>query len=136
MSERFQAGTQYGDWKGTAAADQFGDATDKLDELFEATGKVDPDKEIMIGFEFYHSQGFFFCSGYFHALPEEKDGGYYPGLNATFQKNPIKPIQVKKVRVELTLEEFFKYFKRFDVVLLRGGIDIIGREYEEIEGED
>jgi hypothetical protein len=78
----------------------------------------------------------FQCSGYFHALPEENDCGYYPSLNAKFQKNQINPIQVKEVSVELTLEEFFKYFKRFNVVLLNGAMDIVGREYEVVEGED
>lgn len=137
MTERFQAGTQYGDWNGTAAADEFGgNIDDKFDELFEATGKVDPDKEIMIGFEFYYSEGMFLCSGYFHPLPEENDGGYYPTLNRNFQKDQINPIQVKQVRVELTLEEFFKYFKRFNVVLIKGALDIVGREYEVIESED
>ena len=136
MSERFQASTQYGDWKGTAAADLFGDVTDKFDELFEATGKVDPDKEIMIGFEFYHSEGMFLCSGYFHPVPEENDRGYYPMLNAKFQKDQINPIQVKKVRVEITLEEFFKYFKRFNVVLVNGAMDIVGSEYEVTEGDE
>lgn len=133
MSERFQAGTQYGDWKGTAAADEFGDVTDQFDELFEATGNVDPDKEIMIGFGFYYSEGIFLCSGYFHPLPEENDRGHYPSLNAKFQKDQIDPIQVKKVDVELTLEQFFKYFKRFNVVLVNGAMDIIGREYETVD---
>ena len=136
MSERFQARTQYEDWKGTASADEFGDMTDKLDELFEATGKIDPAKEIMIGFEFYHGEGMFLCSGYFHPLPGENDGGYYPSLNAKFQKDQINPIQVKKVDVELTLEEFFKCFKRFNVVLLNGAMEIVGREYEVVQGED
>ena len=136
MSPRFQAGTQYGDWKGTAAADEFGGVPDKFDDLFEATGKVDRDKEIMIGFEFYYSEGMFLCCGYFHPLPEQNDRGWYPSLNAKLQKDQINPIRVKKVGVELTLEEFFKYFKRFNVVLLNSAMDILGREYEVIEGED
>jgi hypothetical protein len=136
MSERFQAGVQYGDWKGTAAADQFGDVTDKFDELFEATGKVDAGKEIMIGFEFYYSEGMFLCSGYFHPTPEENDGGYYPTLNTKFQKDQVNPIQVKRVRVELNLEDFFKYFKRFNAVLVNGAMDIVGSEYEVTEGDE
>jgi hypothetical protein len=135
MSERFQASTQYGDWKGTAAADEFG-ADRSFSELFEATGNVNPEEEILIGFEFYHIEGSFYCYGYFHRKPEENDRGWYPTLNAIFQKNQVNPIQIKKIRVELTLEEFFKYFKRFNVVLLSGAMDIIGREYEVIEGED
>jgi hypothetical protein len=133
MAERFEAGTQYGDWKGTAAADGFNGLPDRFDELFEATGEVDPEREIMIGFAFYYSEGMFFCCGHFHPVPENNGRGYYPSLNAKFQNDQINPIKVKKVNVELTLEEFFKYFKRFHVVLLNGTLDINDREYEVIE---
>ncbi len=119
----------------TAAADEFG-ADHSFEELFEATGKVNPEEEILIGFDFYHIEGSFYCSGYFHRKPEENYRGRYPTLNAKFQKDQIHPIQVKKVRVELTLEQFFKYFKRFNVVLVYDAMDIVGREYEVIEGED
>jgi len=135
MSERFEASTQYGDWKGTAAADEFGDATDKLGELFEATGEIDPDKEIMIGFDFYYSEGMFLCWGYFHDLPGKNERGWYPSLNTQFQKDQMNPIRVKKVSVELTLEEFFRCFKRFHVVLLNGALDLARREYQVAERE-
>jgi hypothetical protein len=130
---RFQAGTQYGDWHGTAAADEPGAADDSFDKLFEATGKVDTEKEIMIGFEFYAGEGHFFLGGYFHARPDHIGAGYYPTLNEKFQKNPAAPIRVKRVSVDITLEEFFKHFKRFNVVLVDDALDIIGREYEVIE---
>ncbi|MFC5861984.1 hypothetical protein ACFPT7_06745 [Acidicapsa dinghuensis] len=133
MSESFQASTQYGDWKGTAAADEFG-ADSSFDELFEATGNVDLEEEIMIGFEFYNIEGSLYVSGYFHPKPAENGSGWYPSLNEQFQKDQIAPIKVKKVRVELTLEQFFKYFKRFNVVLVKGAIDILGREYKIISG--
>jgi hypothetical protein len=134
MSVGFQAGTQYGDWKGTAAADEHG-ADTTFDELFEATGKVEPDKEIMIGFEFYYIEGSFYLAGYFHRKPAENESGWYPTLNEEFQRQDA-PIKVKKVRVEITLEQFFKYFKRFNVVLVDSALDITGREYEITEGED
>ena len=134
MSEVFQASTQYGDWKGTAAADEPG--TDhKFDELFEATGKVKPDLEIMIGFEFYNTEGSFYLTGYFHRKPAENASGWYPTLNEEFARH-VGPIRVKKVRVEITLEQFFEYFKRFNVVLVNDALDITGREYEVIEEED
>jgi len=128
---RFEAGTQYGDWKGTAAADEFGDATDDFDELFEATGKVDLEEEIMIDFEFYAGEGHFNLAGFFHPKSTSNKLGWVPSLNDDF-KDDQKPIPVRKVEVKLTLEEFFKYFKRFNVVLNRSSIDISGRDYEEI----
>jgi hypothetical protein len=62
----FQAGTQYGDWKGTAAADEPGAGTNTFEQWFEATGKVDTDNEILIGFEFYAEESYFFLRGYYH----------------------------------------------------------------------
>jgi hypothetical protein len=128
---RFKAGTQYGDWKGTAAADEFGDATDDFDELFEATGKIDPENDMMIAFEMYAGEGHFYLAGLFHPKSTSNKLGYEPSLNDDFKNDP-KPIRVRRVEVNLTLEQFFKYFKRFNVVLNRGSIDISGRDYEEI----
>jgi len=128
---RFTAGTQYGDWKGTAAADEFGDVTDKFDELFEATGKVDPENDIMIAFECYAGEGHFYLAGYFHPKSTSNVLGWIPSLNDDFNKDP-RPIKVRKVEVNLTLEQFFKYFKRFNVVLVQGNLDIIGRDYDEV----
>jgi len=134
MSGVFQAGTQYGDWKGTAAADEPG-ADNAFDELFKATGEVEPDKEIIIGFEFYNIEGTIYLAGYFHRKPAENKSGWYPTLNEEFQSQ-TGPIKVKKVRVEITLEQFFRYFKRFNVVLVNNALDITGREYEITEGGD
>jgi hypothetical protein len=129
MSGKFRAGTQYGDWKGTAAADEPG-VDNAFDELFEATGEVEPDKEIMIGFEFSNLEGSFYLTGYFHRKPAENKSGWYPTLNEQFQREN-GPIKVKTVRVEITLEEFFKHFKRFNVVMVDKALDIVGRDYED-----
>ena len=130
MSLRFQAGTQYGDWKGTAAADGYGGGADSIEEMFEAKGKVNNDNEILIGFEFYTEEGYFFLRGYYHRKSQSQDvGGWIPTLNRDFQKKE-DPIHVKTVDVKITQEELFKYFKRFNVVFVNSGFDIIGREYE------
>jgi hypothetical protein len=42
----------------------------------------------------------------------------------------LDPIRVRRVDVELTLEEFFSLFKRFNVVLSRRGLSLIDREYQ------
>jgi hypothetical protein len=129
----FQANTQYGDWKGTAAADEHGGGDTSIEELFEATGHVNKDNEILIGLEFYASEGFFFLRGYYHPKSQGSDvGGWIPTLNRDFQKEH-GPIRVKSLKVEITRDEFFKYFKRFSVVLVERNLDIIGREYEIVE---
>jgi hypothetical protein len=127
---RFAAGTQYGDWKGTAAADEFG-ADSSFKELFKATGKVDTENEILIGFEFYAGEGHFYLAGYFHPKSNSNILGWIPSLNDDFN-GKTEPIQVRKIEVKLTLVQFFKYFKRFNVVLVQHGLDICGRDYEEI----
>lgn len=126
----FQASTQYGDWKGTVAADEYGGGASSLEEVFEATGKVNKNNEILIGFEFYAGEGYFFLCGYYHPKSQSPDiGGWIPTLNRDFQREQ-GPIQVKQVKVEVTQEEFFRYFKRFNVVFVEHNLDIIGREYE------
>src|ERR1019366_3834023 len=90
----FQASTQYGEWKGTAAADQYGGGTNSFEEVFEATGKVDKDNEVLIGFEFYAGEGYFYLRGYYHPKSQNRDiGGWVPTLNGDFKKEH-GPIQV------------------------------------------
>ncbi len=67
----------------------------------------------------------------FHPKSTSNSPGWIPSLNDDFNSN-AKPIQVRKVEVDLTLEQFFKYFKRFNVVLVQSGLDISGRDYDEI----
>jgi len=128
MRENLQAGTQYGDWNGTVSADEFGDNTNSLHKLFEATGKVDPEKEIMIGFSFYWIEGSIYLSGYFHPVPDEIGMGRYPSLRDQFQAEASKPIHGKRVDAEITLEEFFKQFKRLNAVFVNPTLEIVGRE--------
>ncbi len=127
MSLTFQASTQFGDWHGTAAADEYGGGANDFDEVFTATGQVDLENEIMIGFEFFAGEGYFFLAGYFHSKPAMNTLGWIPALNEEFQNAPGL-IHVKRVKAEITMEQFFKYFKRFSVILLSRGLDISGRE--------
>lgn len=124
----FEAATQYGDWKGTVAADEFG-ADRSFEELFEASGKVDKEKELLIGFEFYAGEGIFILAGYFHPKSKSTDLGWIPSLNQDF-KNKTAPIPVRKVEVKISLDKFFEYFKRFNVVMIHRGLDISGRDFQ------
>jgi hypothetical protein len=104
-----------------------------IEEVFEATGKV-TDEELLIGFEFYIGEGFFYLQGYYHAKSGSPNvGGYIPTLSGDFRQQR-GPIQVKTLRVEITQNKFLDYFKRFHVVVVNKGFsDIVGREYEVIE---
>jgi hypothetical protein len=74
----------------------------------------------------------FTSQGYFHELPEENDGGWYPTLNSGFQTKE-GPIRVRKVSVDISLDQFFGYFKQFNLVLQDDALNITDREYEIIE---
>jgi hypothetical protein len=126
----FTAGTQYGDWKGTASADEFIPRT-SFEKLFEATGKVDKENDVLIGFEFYAEEEFFFLAGYYHPKSSSNPNGWGPSLNDDFNRTD-ESIRIQKIEIKLTLEQFFKYFKRFNVVMIKKGLDIIGRDYDEI----
>ena len=126
--ERLEAWTQYTDWKGTAAADGPG-VDHSFEDLFEATGKVDKEKELMIAFEFYAGESQFLLAGYFHPISTTNDLGYVPSLNDAFTKSETK-IKVRKITVKVTMSQFFSYFKRFNAVMIRRGLDISGREFE------
>jgi hypothetical protein len=128
--ETFEAQTQYGDWKGTASADEYGDGDVSFEQVFEVTGKVNKETEILIGFEFSAGEDSFFLYGYYHPKSLSPDiEGTIPALDRQFKRDS-KPIQVKRVTVELTQQEFFKRLKRFRVVLVDSGLKIVGREYE------
>jgi hypothetical protein len=126
----FEASTQYNDWKGTAALDEHGGGPKRIEDIFVATGKVDRDEEMLIGFEFYISEGYFFVRGFYHPNSPNSDlGGTQPTLRADFQRQ-IGPIRVKSVQVDMTEKEFLKYFKRFHVMVALGSFSLDGREFE------
>jgi hypothetical protein len=60
----FRAGAQYGDCKGTASADENA-PSDAFKELFETAGKIDPEKEILIAFEFFYIESNVYITGIF-----------------------------------------------------------------------
>lgn len=124
--ESFVAGVQYGDWKGTAAADN-ADLKD-IHELLRSKGAYDYTKEAVIGVRLWigENHGGHVEAPYVTALIVDAAGyGDVPKLLASQDG----PIPVKRVELELTLEEFMGLFKRFSVVLTKSGLDLDGRTY-------
>lgn len=100
--DTFKAHTQYGDLKGTVSADRadqhnFSDLLRELEVLKEG--------EVVKGITFYNEAHYFSVS----AFIENEQG------------------ELRKERVAISLEDFFKTFKRFSVTLSRGG---------ELEGQE
>lgn len=123
-TEKFQASVQYGDWKGTSAADNAdnGDASAWL----EANGHKEPG-EILIGISIWAG---------------ENHGEHRDPISVTFLlasadgHDTIKakieagsgPLPVKRVQVDMSVVEFFGLFKRLSVAFSLHGI-LAGQEY-------
>jgi hypothetical protein len=127
-TDTFRASVQYGDWTGTAAADN-ADQRDLSD--FLATKKIfDRDKEFLIAASLWigENHGGKIQSPCVTAIITLLDSTYD---NVSKKLKAVQgPIPVRRVDVELSLEEFIGLFKRFAVVLTRRGLDLEDREYE------
>lgn len=120
--ESFKASTQYGDWEGTAAAD---DRQSSLREWLGDKGLIKPG-EFLIAATLYVSE-------HNYTSPYVRAFVFQNGENFELVKDALAtiqgPIPVREVNVKLTTEEFLGLFKRFDVKLTWHGLQLEGREY-------
>lgn len=117
--ESFKATTQYGDWEGTAAAD---DAHESLHDYLEGKGLIKSD-EFVLAVTFYSSEGFVLVRVFVF-----ERGGEFESVKGALSAN-TGPVWVREVTLELMPDEFLKLFKRFDVMLTWRGLGLQGREY-------
>ncbi|PKQ47921.1 hypothetical protein CXH12_19155 [Citrobacter portucalensis] len=94
--KHFKAAAQYDDWKGSVAAD--GADQNDFSEFLRVKGILKQD-EIVKGISFYSAEHFFDVEAY---VTDKQHG-------------------LRRERVEMTLEEFFKTFKRFSIKISRKG---------------
>lgn len=132
----FEASVQYGDWEGTAQADN----ADKreIHEYLKEKGLMKA-SEFLLGIDFFMSgemgddrkldPPIVRCSFL------EQRGPDFESVQATL-RSIQDPIPVRVRDVELTLADFFRLFKRFNVVLTWRDLSLGGREYREIQGGD
>jgi hypothetical protein len=123
--QRLKASVQYGDWEGTAAADNADHRS--IHDLLREKGMIFED-EFPVGLEFYIGENH---NGevqepYLSVLLLDR-----PNYDTVAEevKATTGPLTFRKVRVDLTLNEFLGLFKRFSVTLSLRGLDIAGREY-------
>ena len=117
----FRASTQYGDWKGTASAD---DARPNLNDYLTNHGLI-RESEFLLAASLYVEEEFV-C---IHAFAIQ--GNTFDAVKDDLARGE-DPILVRKISVELTTREFLNLFKRFDVMLTHRGLELDEREYSEI----
>jgi hypothetical protein len=115
--ERFEASVQYGDWKGSCAADD--SDSQSLSVCLREAGYLS-EEEIVVAIQFYASYGdFVYSYAYVMSFEERKkqiDGS-------------AQDIEVRKIELQLTPAEFLKLFKRFDIFLTDPHSHIDGQEF-------
>lgn len=127
--EAFKATTQYGDWEGTAAADNTDTHLDDLQDILRKKTDFDQETETLIGVQFY--------SGEYHGgehrkpfvtaviLPKE---GFDNVANHIHRSSD--PLQTRTIELELDHLEFLSLFKRFSISLTKRGLELQGREFQ------
>ena len=125
----FSAHVQYDDWTGTGAAD----AADPDDiRSFAVRKGLLTDDEFLVGFEFYSGAKSSIEPRYFAVRIFVIEAGNYDGAVQEIAKRHPIPVHVRDL--DVGLDEFFDFFKRFNVVLTQRGLGLGNREYEKVGG--
>ena len=119
----FKASVQYGDWKGTVAADN---DLKGIHDLLQKKGLMSK-ADFLIGIEVWigENYGGRVQPPYITALLLEGVDNYESAEAALHAPDPIN---LKSIKVELTLDEFIGLFKRFSIAMSPHGLDITDRE--------
>ena len=130
--ETFRASVQYGDWEGTAAADDANVGSVSLERYLQERNLIRPG-EFLVGVSFWVGENHDNRLGYVsvRALLFESDGTFESvrqAVEATTGSIPVRSVDIK-----VTPEEFICLFKRFSVMLTWQGLSLEGREFSAIE---
>jgi|TARA_R110001583_G_C5639171_1_gene407740 hypothetical protein len=125
--DTFKASVQYGDLKGTSAADR----ADKNDARSWLVNKgLIKDEEFVVGIRMWagESHGVHKDPVSVHFLVIELDG--HENIPAKIQAEG-EPIKVRDVQVDMSITEFLGLFKRFEITLSNSGL-IEGKQYSAV----
>lgn len=125
MSEQFKARVQYGDWDGTAQADN-ADHADLAVEL-RKRGLLH-DEEFLIGVEIWigENHGGTVKPASVRALAAELRN--YDSVKAWMNATP-DPLPVRCFELYMDVEELFGFYKRISIAIARRGLGLNGREF-------
>jgi hypothetical protein len=124
----FKASVQYGDWNGTAAADDADQIS--LSHYLEKKGLVE-EKEYLVASSIFVGEnhggkiGGVYITAYLFTPP--------PNTTIDVALDAITgAIPVRELELEITLEEYIGFFKRFKVFHTKRYLNLEGREYKAI----
>lgn len=117
-TEKFIASVQYGDWKGTSAAD--GADRNGLRDWLEANGHKKPD-EFLLGVSIFVGENHGVHKDPIYVYFLLASPGDHDSVKAMIDSSQ-GPIKVRKVSVEMKLTEFFGLFKRFSIAFSSHGM--------------
>ncbi|WP_095780057.1 hypothetical protein [Mesorhizobium sp. WSM3868] len=125
---KLKASVQYGDFEGTAAAD---DGHDQSFHNFLLDKGVLSKDDFVVGVEIWVGENHGGPSNppTIRALVAPAAG--FDAFKGSLTRQ--EKLRLREVEVELSFEEFFGLFKRFSIVLTKRGLELGGREYEPIE---
>jgi hypothetical protein len=117
--ETFKASVQYGDWEGTAAADDVDPIADSLHTHLEKNGLMKPDDfllaaKLWVGENSNNKIAYVFVHTYLLNQHQNVES-----VKETLDQLEVdgEPVPVREVSLELTLEQFVAMFKRLAVTL-------------------
>lgn len=123
--QTFKASVQYGDWKGTCAADDAGKQS--IVDFLRAKELI-AEREFLVGIELYVGEN--------HDLNVKPPAIIGLMLNAENYDTAAAalqaardPLNLRRIRIELPLDLFLGLFKRLSIAISPRGLDITGREY-------
>lgn len=123
--ETFKASTQYGDWKGTSSADR-SDATTLSDLLLRRALRTE--QEFLVGAKLWVGENHNNKLAHVYVSAFLFDGTGFDNVSKAIA-NAGDALKLKKVDVDLTLEEFVCLFKRFAVSLSDPHLKLETREF-------
>jgi hypothetical protein len=121
--ESFKASVQYGDWEGTAAAD---DAHQNLHGYLEGNLLITAN-DFLVATSLYVDEDY--ANVEVFVFEGRND---FESVKAALAATK-GPVPVRKVNVKLTPKEFIRLFKRLSVVLTSKDLGLKGREYVVVE---
>ncbi|WP_322071006.1 hypothetical protein [Paraburkholderia bannensis] len=123
--ETFRASTQYGDWKGSASADR-SDATTLAALLLER--KLRKEDEFLVGAKLYVGENHDNKLAGVHVSAFLFDNAAGGDVSRAIDEAG-EGLKLRRVEVELSLEEFVCLFKRFAVSLSDPHLGMEGRDF-------
>ena len=133
--ETFKASVQYGDWHGTAAADNLDPMGTSVHDYLEKKG-LKKEGEFLLSVKLWvgENSGNKISNVFVHAYLLEGHQNYESAKKTLDELEARgEPIPVREVELELTLEQFVAMFKRFAVTLTWRDLPLEGREYSATE---